>query len=70
MKKEYTKPNMVVVNIQPTEIICQSRNVNFLVKGMNSNLPLEDAIILDFNPKDEVGRAVEFNMNVITWDEW
>ena len=70
MKKEYIKPDMMVVKLQPTELICYSPQGNFLVKGMNSNLPLEDAILLDFNPKDEVGRAVEFNMNIITWDEW
>ena len=70
MKKEYIKPDMMVVNVQPTTVICFSDPSKGLVKGMYSNLPLEDAILLDFNPKDEVGRAVEFNMNIITWDEW
>ena len=70
MKKEYIKPDMMVVKLQMQESVLLTGSNKGLVKGMYSNLPLEDAILLDFDPKDEVGRAVEFNMNIITWDEW
>ena len=57
MKKEYIKPNMLVVKLQPTTIICVSRKVYSGDTGITSG-----------GSGFGSGRASE--CNTAGWDEW
>ena len=69
MKKEYIKPDMMVVKLQMQESVLLPGSGKGLIKGFNNNL-IGDDVIDYFGVNTEVGRAAEYNMNIITWDEW